>query len=48
MNSFGSRSTLKLGPREFEIYRLDALEKQLDAAGAPPTPGRLPDWKGGK
>ena len=25
-----------------------ALEKQLDAAGAPPTPGRLPDWKGGK
>ena len=21
------------------------LEKQLDAAGAPPTPGRLPDWK---
>jgi len=24
-----------------------ALEKQLDAAGAPPTPGRLPDWKGG-
>ena len=28
MNSFGTRSTLKLGPREFEIYRLDALEKQ--------------------
>ena len=24
------------------------LEKQLDAAEAPPTPGRLPDWKGGK
>ena len=24
------------------------LEKQLDAAGAPPTPGRLPDWKGGE
>jgi photosystem II stability/assembly factor-like uncharacterized protein len=24
------------------------LDKQLDAAGAPPTPGRLPDWKGGK
>jgi hypothetical protein len=21
------------------------LEKQLDAAGAPPTPGRVPDWK---
>src|SRR5438270_4347355 len=28
MNSFGTRSTLKLGSREFEIYRLDALEKQ--------------------
>ncbi len=25
-----------------------ALEKQLDAAGAPPTPGRLPDWKPSK
>jgi photosystem II stability/assembly factor-like uncharacterized protein len=25
-----------------------ALEKQLDAAGAPPTPGRLPDWKGAR
>jgi hypothetical protein len=25
-----------------------AIEKQLDAAGAPPTPGRLPEWKGGK
>jgi hypothetical protein len=24
------------------------LEKQLDDAGAPPTPGRLPDWKSGK
>jgi ABC-type transporter Mla subunit MlaD len=22
-----------------------AIEKQLDAAGAPPTPGRMPDWK---
>ena len=22
-----------------------ALEKQLDAAGAPPTPGRLPEFK---
>jgi hypothetical protein len=22
-----------------------SLEKQLDAAGAPATPGRLPDWK---
>ncbi len=26
---------------------IKSLEKQLDAAGAPPTPGRLPDWKGG-
>jgi photosystem II stability/assembly factor-like uncharacterized protein len=24
---------------------IKSLEKQLDAAGAPPTPGRLPDWK---
>ncbi len=24
------------------------LEKQLDAAGAPPTPGRLPEWKPAK
>jgi hypothetical protein len=24
---------------------IHGLEKQLDAAGAPPTPGRLPDWK---
>src|SRR5947209_5359896 len=28
MNSFGTRSTLKLGSREFEIFRLDTLEKQ--------------------
>jgi aconitate hydratase len=27
MNSFGSRSVLRVGHREFEIYRLDALEK---------------------
>jgi hypothetical protein len=25
-----------------------AIEKQLDAAGAPATPGRLPEWKGGR
>jgi hypothetical protein len=25
-----------------------AVEKQLDAAGAPATPGRLPEWKGGR
>ena len=28
MNSFGSRSVLRVGKREFEIYRLDALGKQ--------------------
>ncbi len=28
MNSFSSRSILRVGKREFEIYRLDALEKQ--------------------
>ncbi len=27
---------------------IKALDRQLDAAGAPPTPGRLPDWKGGR
>src|SRR5450755_3242106 len=26
MNSFGSRSTLRVGPKEFEIYRLSAVE----------------------
>jgi aconitate hydratase len=35
-NSFGSRGTLKVGAREFEIYRLSALEKE----GL--RPGRLP------
>src|SRR6201993_2976279 len=28
MNSFGSRSLLRAGKREYEIYRLDVLEKQ--------------------
>ncbi len=28
MNSFASRSVLRVGKREFEMYRLDALEKQ--------------------
>ena len=28
MNSFGSRSTLRLGDNEYEIYRIDALDKQ--------------------
>src|SRR3954470_10680720 len=36
MNSFGSRSTLDVGKRKFEIHKLSALEK----AGL--TPGRLP------
>src|SRR5271157_952670 len=27
-NSFGARATLKVGNKEYEIYRLDALEKQ--------------------
>ena len=31
MNSFGSRSVLRVGKREFEIYRLDALEKHACA-----------------
>ena len=29
MNSFGSRSTLRVGGRTYEIYRLDALDKQV-------------------
>jgi aconitate hydratase len=28
MNSFNSRSTLRVGGKEYEIYRLDALDKQ--------------------
>jgi cell fate (sporulation/competence/biofilm development) regulator YlbF (YheA/YmcA/DUF963 family) len=37
-------------PRLRKLIETDikALERQLDAAGAPPTPGRLPEWKGGK
>ena len=37
-------------PKLRKLYETDlkALEKQLDAAGAPPTPGRLPEWKAGK
>ncbi len=34
--------------RKLADVDIKALEKQLDAAGAPHTPGRLPDWKGGK
>jgi hypothetical protein len=34
-------------PKLRKLFETDmrALEKQLDGAGAPPTPGRLPDWK---
>src|SRR5512140_2250116 len=28
MNSFNARATLRVGQREYEIYRLDALDKQ--------------------
>jgi photosystem II stability/assembly factor-like uncharacterized protein len=37
-------------PKLRKLVEVDikTLEKQLDAAGAPPTPGRLPDWKPGK
>jgi aconitate hydratase A / 2-methylisocitrate dehydratase len=28
LNSFGSRSTLKVGDKEYELYRLDALDQQ--------------------
>ena len=28
LNSFNSRSTLKVGNKEYEIYRLDALDQQ--------------------
>jgi aconitate hydratase len=28
MNSFNSRSTLRVGQKDYELYRLDALDKQ--------------------
>ena len=28
VNSFNSRSSLKIGNKEYQIYRLDALDKQ--------------------
>src|SRR3954465_10905724 len=34
-NSFGARSTLDVGGREFEIYRLDALQERFDVARLP-------------
>ncbi len=34
-NSFGARDTLKVGDREFEIHRLDALQSKFDVARLP-------------
>jgi aconitate hydratase len=34
-DSFGARSTLQVGGREFEIYRLDALQDRFDVARLP-------------
>ena len=34
-DSFGSRSTLEVGGREYEIHRLDALQEQYDVARLP-------------
>jgi aconitate hydratase len=34
-NSFGARSTLTLGEREYEIFRLDALQQRFDVARLP-------------
>src|SRR3954466_9837925 len=34
-NSFDARSTLKVGDRELEIFRLDALQSQFDVARLP-------------
>ena len=35
MNSFEARSTLEVGDREYEIYRLDALQAKFDVARLP-------------
>src|SRR5437667_2320143 len=35
MNSFGARSTLNVDGREYEIYRLDALQAKYDVARLP-------------
>jgi aconitate hydratase len=34
-DSFGARSTLQVGGKEFEIYRLDALQESFDVARLP-------------
>jgi aconitate hydratase len=41
MNSFGSRSVLRVAQREFEIYRLDALEKHGCSTGHLPYSLRI-------
>ena len=35
MNSFDARSTLSVGDREYEIFRLDALQSKFDVARLP-------------
>jgi aconitate hydratase len=34
-NSFGAKSTLEIGGREYEIFRLDALQERFDVARLP-------------
>ena len=41
MNSFGSRSTLRVGSKEFEIYRLNAVEKHGCSIGHLPYSLRI-------
>jgi aconitate hydratase len=41
LNSFNSRSTLKVGSKEYEIYRLDALDKQGISTGHLPFSLRI-------
>ena len=47
MNSFGSRSTLRVGKQEFEIYRINALE-QHTAAPVSTIPALLASHSAGK
>ena len=41
MNSFGSRSTLRVGSKEFEIYRLSAVEEHGCSIGHLPYSLRI-------
>ena len=34
-NSFGARSTLEVGPRSYEVFRLEALQERFDVARLP-------------